>query len=269
MKKFYNILCNIKNSQFVNHISFLWHWKNFFFLLKYPFYRVHNRWTGKFMGYSYTELDAIPYGWRKAFGKQMTEDIRKAGQASRKRIGKHLSWKQMITWEQIKEKYGELCLYARATKEIHDILCKYERMSLGYCICCGKPAHYCTQGWIEYYCEDCLRAEIKAYDKYRDNPITEEEIQKELKRCRLTEDDIPKFIRYEYETIGSEIVKKEDFDKRWNELWDSEDRPKDISYCRNDNEDGTITIKYIKSHEYEVNTEEEYGFSYKELWGLK
>ena len=77
--------------QFVNHISFLWHWRNFFFLLKYPFYKVYNRWTEKFCGYSSTEYDDIPEGWRKAFGKQLSEDIKRAGKDSRKRLGKKLS----------------------------------------------------------------------------------------------------------------------------------------------------------------------------------
>ena len=101
-KAFDKFTDKLSNTAFVRHISFLWHWKNFFLLLKYPFYRVYNRWTGKFMGYAYTELDSVPHGWRKAFGKQMSKDIKAAGKASRKASNKRLSWKQMITWEQIK-----------------------------------------------------------------------------------------------------------------------------------------------------------------------
>ena len=39
---------------------------------KYPFLLPRNRWTGLVhpdYDYSYTELDAMPTGWRKAFGE--------------------------------------------------------------------------------------------------------------------------------------------------------------------------------------------------------
>ena len=62
MKKLKKIFARISYKQLINHISFLWHWKNFFFLLKYPFYRAYHRSTGKFCGYSYTEYDAIEDG---------------------------------------------------------------------------------------------------------------------------------------------------------------------------------------------------------------
>lgn len=46
---------------------------------RFPFLIPRNRWTGKVpedYDYSYTELDSMPDGWRKAFGEQMCEDIR-------------------------------------------------------------------------------------------------------------------------------------------------------------------------------------------------
>ena len=46
---------------------------------RFPFLIPRNRWTGKIpedYDYSYTELDSMPDGWRKAFGEQMCEDIR-------------------------------------------------------------------------------------------------------------------------------------------------------------------------------------------------
>ena len=46
---------------------------------KYPFLLPRNRWTGKVpkeYDYSYTELDDMPDGWRKAFGEQMCEEIK-------------------------------------------------------------------------------------------------------------------------------------------------------------------------------------------------
>ena len=41
---------------------------------RFPFLIPRNRWTGKVpedYDYSYTELDSMPDGWRKAFGEQM------------------------------------------------------------------------------------------------------------------------------------------------------------------------------------------------------
>lgn len=48
---------------------------------KYPFLIPRNRWTdviSKDYDYTYTELDAMPDGWRWAFGEQMCEEIRNA-----------------------------------------------------------------------------------------------------------------------------------------------------------------------------------------------
>ena len=41
---------------------------------RYPFLMPRNRWTGNIpedFNYSYTELDALEDGWRKAFGERM------------------------------------------------------------------------------------------------------------------------------------------------------------------------------------------------------
>lgn len=108
------------------------------------------------MGYSSTWYDSIPKGWKIAFGKQLSDDIKKAGKQTRKKSHKHISWKNMITWEQIKEKYGTLRLYASCSEEIFMVLQKYEDMSKDYCIECGKPAKYMTKDRITFYCEDCF-----------------------------------------------------------------------------------------------------------------
>ena len=165
---------NIGNSQLIRHISFLWHWKNFFFLLRYPFYRVYHRWTGKFCGYSFTEYDDIEDGWKKAFGKELSKEIKLAGKASRKRLHKHLSWKKMIQWQQIKEKWGYLCLYASGTKEILDVLGKYEELSKGYCIYCGKPTKYKTTGYMLYLCDNCFDECVFSHCKVVNNEMLNE-----------------------------------------------------------------------------------------------
>ena len=72
--------------------------KNFFLCLKYPFLKVRNVWTGKFCGYNGTYLDWIPHGWKKAFGKQLCKDLRKA-LIKDKNLYK-------FRFSDIKEKYG-------------------------------------------------------------------------------------------------------------------------------------------------------------------
>ena len=202
------------NSSFVAHISFLWHWKNFFFCLRYPFWKARNVFSGKFRGYSITWYDYIPNGWRLAFGKQLSDDIKKAGKESRKRLG-YKSWKNLISWQQIKEKYGELRLYASATDEIMHVLEKYELLSSGYCINCGKPARYMTQGWIEYLCEDCFIDDMKN--------VTSEEKERLLQERRLKKKDIPAITSYTKSKQGKLIKHKVNIKKIYGidfeELW--------------------------------------------------
>ena len=125
------------------------------------------------------------------------------------------------TFEQIKEKWGELCLYASATKEIRDVLDKYELLSSCYCINCGKPARYRTTGWVEYYCEDCFIKDCKPYDyktkTYGD--ISEDKLKELKKKCRLTEKDIPKITIYD-NGKDCEVDIKEKYNINFSELWD-------------------------------------------------
>ena len=165
--------------------------KNFFFCLRYPFWKSRNVWTGKFSGYSSTFYNWIPAGWRKAFGKELSKDIKKAGKMSRKRFKKYLTWKQMLSWQDIKSKYGTLRLSAATTREIQEVLCRYELLSRCYCERCGKPARYITSGWTEYLCEDCF--------KYRLASSIEDcnkSLEQKLKDQRLTPDDIPTITVY-------------------------------------------------------------------------
>ena len=135
---------------------------------RYPFLIPWNRWSGKRItdakdggywpgnndipeyDYEYTELDDMPDGWQIAFGEQMCEEIRDAliedGDLDRYRVS------------QIKEKYGSLRWYdngVRVGSRVHDIVRKYEFMSAGTCIVCGKPATRITLGWISPFCDDC------------------------------------------------------------------------------------------------------------------
>ena len=138
--------------------------KNFFFCLRYPFWKTYNVWTGKFCGYKFTEYDAIPEGWKIAFGKQLSEELRKTIKEEKERIyqqdHKKLKTRDLIHWSQIKEKYGTLRLYATTTEKIFQVLHKYEEMSEHYCINCGQPVEYATHGWIMYLCEQCFLDDI-------------------------------------------------------------------------------------------------------------
>lgn len=101
---------------------------------RFPFLIPRNRWTGKVpedYDYSYTELDSMPDGWRKAFGEQMCEDIRE------ELVRAEYLDQYRIT--QIKEKYGTLCWYDFGCTErmLRDIIPKYERLSARTCIRCG------------------------------------------------------------------------------------------------------------------------------------
>ena len=133
---------------------------------------------------THTELDAMPKGWRKSFGKQMCKEIKESLKKDK------MLYKYRIT--QIKEKYGTLHWYSSYnTNEVNDIIHKYEYISWHTCIDCGKPAHYITNGWICPYCEDHApygtierkefygytkskykikgSSEIKSYDELYDN----------------------------------------------------------------------------------------------------
>ena len=98
---------------------------------------------------SYTELDAMESGWRKAFGIQMCKDIRRQLIKERK----------LFKWRivQLKEKFSGMRLYSNfASDELYDVIDKYEQISYRTCGVCGKPATKISKGWIYPYCDDCI-----------------------------------------------------------------------------------------------------------------
>ena len=98
---------------------------------------------------SYTELDAMEPGWRKAFGIQMCKDIRR----------QLIKERNLFKWRivQLKEKFGGIRLYSNfASDELYDIIDKYEQISAKTCGICGKPATKISRGWIYPYCDDCI-----------------------------------------------------------------------------------------------------------------
>lgn len=101
---------------------------------------------------AYTELDAMPRGWRKAFGIYICKDLKKAllADGGRKALNR-------FRIEQLKEKYGSMCLYYHGgNEEVDKVVAKYEYISERTCIECGKTADYVTRGWIEPYCKEHL-----------------------------------------------------------------------------------------------------------------
>lgn len=107
---------------------------------------------------TYTELDAMDSGWRKAFGIQMCEEIK----AQLKK--EHNLYKYRIT--QIKEKFGVLCWYdEHSSREVQDIISKYEDLSWNTCIVCGKPSTKISSGWICPYCDEHFPKNSKVYQE--------------------------------------------------------------------------------------------------------
>ena len=97
---------------------------------------------------TFTELDAMPVGWRKAFGIELCKEIKKE-------LKKH-NYLRKYRIMQIKEKYSELRLYDCGSPNgcIQPIIDKYTDISYNTCIICGKPAHYHTEGYILPYCDE-------------------------------------------------------------------------------------------------------------------
>lgn len=101
---------------------------------------------------SYTELDALDTGWRKAFGLEICKEIK---EALIKDAGYSGLFKYRIS--QIKEKFGYLRWYdVNGTKGTDEVVEKYEDISSRTCVLCGKPAKWITKGWISPYCDDCV-----------------------------------------------------------------------------------------------------------------
>ena len=131
---------------------------------RYPFLRPRNRFDDVIMWdhpkwdwryrrpYEWTELDYMPDGWRRAFGKQMCEEIRQTLLKA-----DYLNDYRVV---QIKEKFGQLRWYDNGApksifRELNDIIYKYEDISERTCICCGRPATKISLGWISPFCDKC------------------------------------------------------------------------------------------------------------------
>lgn len=123
-------------------------------IVKYPFLLPRNVFTDevpKDYDYTWTELDAMPDGWRKRFGEEMVEEISQAL--------KECDFEDKYRIVQIKEKWGGLRWYdsgVPARSKIYDIIRKYENLSFKICVKCGDLATYQSLGWICPWCQSCV-----------------------------------------------------------------------------------------------------------------
>ncbi len=115
--------------------------KNWILINKYPFL-IPKYWNKDTMSYeirkdydyTWTELDAMPDGWRKAFGEMMCEEIKEE-------LVKYDYLDEYLILE-IKEKFGGLRWYDGGVPtgcDIPQIIDKYSTLSENICIICGKP----------------------------------------------------------------------------------------------------------------------------------
>lgn len=122
--------------------------RNRFLLRKYPFWALNQ--PEDATEYSCTWYDNIPRGWRKAFGRKLSEDIVKAYVEVN---GSTEGIRENVYVYDVKEKYGTLRIYASACDAVQKVLDDYEIASWDKCIVCGRKADYYTLGWIVPVCE--------------------------------------------------------------------------------------------------------------------
>lgn len=105
---------------------------------------------------TYTELDAMPKGWRKAFGIQMCKEIK----YYLKKKGLLRTYRVL----QVKEKYGCLEWYDSYTcAEVQKVINKYQYISKYTCCICGELATASTpiEYWASPYCDKCFPSNSK------------------------------------------------------------------------------------------------------------
>lgn len=109
----------------------------------------------------YTELDSLDIGWRKAFGKDLCKDLRKA---LWKEGGLKALFRFRIT--QIKEKWGYLHFYySGGGEKVQKVISRYEEISKRTCVGCGKPATWRTTSWICPWCDDCVEGNAERIEE--------------------------------------------------------------------------------------------------------
>lgn len=151
---------------------------------KYYWLVPRNVWTGRILdNYDYTWVDwLLPYGWERAFGKMLMEEL---GEAVRESGQKNFQIVQM------KEKFGQLRIYCNGGRKIDDIIDKYTHISENICINCGKEAPMTDNGWLSPRCFNCFcktqKKQMKYYPEMK--PSTEEELREQYKKIVIETPD--------------------------------------------------------------------------------
>ena len=105
--------------------------------------------------YAYTWYESIPDGWRKAFGRELSRDIKKAVRESLRQSGLRYCAKnarECVSIGDVKEKWGELRIYASCPDSVDEVIERYGDRSRKTCIQCGKEAKFWTTGWVTPVC---------------------------------------------------------------------------------------------------------------------
>lgn len=122
---------------------------------KYPWLYPHYGWSGEKVidfNYTWTELDAMPNGWREAFGELLCEEIQEE-------LEKY-NFVDEYSIAQIKEKFGGLRWYDNGIPsgcKVHEIIENYSALSEYICINCGELDVPSTDGWITPVCKECIK----------------------------------------------------------------------------------------------------------------
>lgn len=129
---------------------------------RYPFLAPRSRWTGEAVefsnGHDWTELSAMPTGWRRAIGLEMVEDLRTVLLAVGGEEALH-----SYAIDQIKEKYGDLRWYTSGPEGVSEEACAWVgRVEELYCAICGRVCIVCgsmedvrcADGWIVPICRN-------------------------------------------------------------------------------------------------------------------
>lgn len=109
--------------------------------------------------YTYTELDALPKGWAKAFGEMFCEELRE----------ELIKFNALNDYrvEQAKEKYGSMRWYDNGTPigcNTNEIIDKYSTLSENICAICGKPDVPVTgYSWFYPLCKTCYCTPTEFY----------------------------------------------------------------------------------------------------------
>lgn len=93
-------------------------------------------------------LDFVPDGWKDLF-LDMCDKLAAAIKGKEN--------ENTFRFDEIKEKWGELRMYAAgSSEEAKRIMDKHTEKSRKICIRCGAPATRISKGWISPFCDNCI-----------------------------------------------------------------------------------------------------------------